>query len=636
MGYKICSKCKRKLPMSEEYFYKVGNNKLKFRSQCKECLGYSFTNIDKPKAKVGYKICKQCEREFPLNEKYYSKNHLYKDGYYYICKECDGYHITDVNYYSKNDLINIYEETLSGDRKKLLTEIFKDYNVIKIILKYVFEEKYKLSFNDILKLKKSFYIENKLYFTLKPFNSSLFYLLKFLYPENNFVPWEFNITPIDYYSNENNIKFALSWFIEKLFKDKIINNEEKIPQVVSQDLFKKYKLSGLLVGYFNGSPYKAISFLYPNRWQPWEFNQVLSGFWQDEDNIIIAIKWLFEEKLNININDLPTIANREVFIKNNLSTLVSLYDYSDLILKVYPNKFFQWQFGIPNTYWNNEENRLQAIKDMFVLEEIKIEDVNSKIYSKLLNKYYKIRMMIGKYYSSIFEPLNKLYPNRFFKWEFTNCSRWENKKYRIQSLIELIELKEKIAITDIPNTVNGQFLIKNYPQFVSPLYDYYGGDLYKWINECYPDKFKREQLFKFYSHGFRTDSYAESMLNNYFYKYCYSDVEIIYIENNRDVDFRFLNNERNKYYTPDWFLVKDGIIYIIEFFGMYDNYQKVSYIQNYVEKTYEKINFYNQYCLENSTYKFISIFPDDFKNKKKKLKQKLSQYDLIKQQIKSA
>ena len=35
--YKICTKCKRKLPFNDDYFYRIAQLGIRFRSSCKEC-----------------------------------------------------------------------------------------------------------------------------------------------------------------------------------------------------------------------------------------------------------------------------------------------------------------------------------------------------------------------------------------------------------------------------------------------------------------------------------------------------------------------------------------------------------------------------------------------------------------------
>ena len=71
------------------------------------------------------------------------------------------------------------------------------------------------------------------------------------------------------FSTENNRKYLLKYFVDKLLNDKVITCIDDIPKVISGNLFKKYKLYGMVEGYYNSSPMEAILFLYPDKWNWW-------------------------------------------------------------------------------------------------------------------------------------------------------------------------------------------------------------------------------------------------------------------------------------------------------------------------------------------------------------------------------
>ena len=86
MKTKICSKCGKELPLTEEYFYKRKDNKDGFRADCKKCKD---VRIEKPKAKEGMKICTKCCKELPATNEYFnnSKRGLY--GLKSVCRSCN-------------------------------------------------------------------------------------------------------------------------------------------------------------------------------------------------------------------------------------------------------------------------------------------------------------------------------------------------------------------------------------------------------------------------------------------------------------------------------------------------------------------------------------------------------------------
>lgn len=88
---KRCSKCKRELPATIEYFYQQGKDRPELRPSCKECLGRSFVmikNVYLPKpTREGYKRCTKCEQEYPATTEYWHRDDK-PDGLATRCKSC--------------------------------------------------------------------------------------------------------------------------------------------------------------------------------------------------------------------------------------------------------------------------------------------------------------------------------------------------------------------------------------------------------------------------------------------------------------------------------------------------------------------------------------------------------------------
>ena len=90
------------------------------------------------------------------------------------------------------------------------------------------------------------------------------------------------------------------YLIEEILK----YDDEKIKEKNSVSLFSKNKLSGMLAICFNNSPYEAINNAYPNKYKEWEFKNVPLGYWENKENGIKATKWLIEEKLKLDDEEL--------------------------------------------------------------------------------------------------------------------------------------------------------------------------------------------------------------------------------------------------------------------------------------------------------------------------------------------
>jgi hypothetical protein len=92
MDMKVCSKCKRELPATKEYFFADCHKKDGFDSACKECKGRKFGRyMYYEKAHPGHRTCTNCKRELPATLEYFdSQTKVKKDGLRAVCKECRG------------------------------------------------------------------------------------------------------------------------------------------------------------------------------------------------------------------------------------------------------------------------------------------------------------------------------------------------------------------------------------------------------------------------------------------------------------------------------------------------------------------------------------------------------------------
>jgi hypothetical protein len=96
-GFKICTKCERRLPANTDYFIKNKHGLDGFCTTCKECQGYQFTNKLTHIPKIGFKFCVKCDRELPIDIKYFPPDKDCKDGFRNVCRECgkDGHFMED-------------------------------------------------------------------------------------------------------------------------------------------------------------------------------------------------------------------------------------------------------------------------------------------------------------------------------------------------------------------------------------------------------------------------------------------------------------------------------------------------------------------------------------------------------------
>ena len=126
---KICSKCKRELPLDSDHFNRKCDTKDGYTARCKECLGRAFTNHLTHIPKDGYKFCIKCNKELPISIKYFPPDKTCKDGFRNICRCCgrDGHYMDD-DY--------IPPLTWTDEDLSLLKRIYHDYTNEELVEKF--------------------------------------------------------------------------------------------------------------------------------------------------------------------------------------------------------------------------------------------------------------------------------------------------------------------------------------------------------------------------------------------------------------------------------------------------------------------------------------------------------------------
>lgn len=273
---------------------------------------------------IRFKRCKVCNNNLPVCDVFYFKEKRIIDGYENKCRVCRGSQYKEVLSLhvveqesnniltNKDDVIKYYERFLSSGAVYTQSKNFIKDNY-KTILKYLIEDKYNMTDEEILKIERKWIQQHKLYgLSINTFNGSTFDMINSVYPDR-FKAWDFVSVGNIYWKKENNRRDALIWFIDKLFKNKIIITLNDLPNVLGVETFKQYRLMGLLIAYFKGHPFYAIDYIYPNMFYEWEYNVVPNGYWDVEENRIRALKQYIEDRLKIKIKYIPYILSHEYF-----------------------------------------------------------------------------------------------------------------------------------------------------------------------------------------------------------------------------------------------------------------------------------------------------------------------------------
>lgn len=262
------------------------------------------------------------------------------------------------------------------------------FHSAKEITLYLFEERLKWSNEEIKKsLNQNTFFDNKLRGMLNTlFKNSPYEALNNAYPDK-FKEWELPITPWNFW-NEKTAYELVKWLIEKKYK-------------WSSDEIKKNfsKTSLIKLGYdramdfIKEDTYGIIEKLYPGKYKPWELKQVAINYWTEE-TMAAAIKWLIEEKININIYEKKIKITNNLLETNGLGRLAD-YIYKnkislDTIINVAYPKIKQWE--IENMKEWTIEKKIDAIK-WLVEKKLKLDP--SKDLHKVVTRNFQENGLSG-------------------------------------------------------------------------------------------------------------------------------------------------------------------------------------------------------------------------------------------------
>lgn len=238
----------------------------------------------------------------------------------------------------------------------------------------------------------------------------------------------------------------LKYLIEKRLK----LDREEILKSLSKDFILNNKLWTPCKLYFGKSAVRYLMEAYPNEYRAFEFIEcrIPQGYWCNKKNRIDAIKYLLEEKLQWNLEDIKEKFYRTMLLEHGLATLTTYYISSfEIVNEAYPNKFYPWELkrsSVATNYWKAEENRVRAVKWLI---EVKLKLTHDEVVNELTIEDFhnnKLTTLIENFYNrSIPRAVIEAYGEEYMPWEF-GYHRWneEDAKKAVMWLIDKLK-KEK-------------------------------------------------------------------------------------------------------------------------------------------------------------------------------------------------
>jgi hypothetical protein len=298
--------------------------------------------------------------------------------------------------------------------------------------------------------------------------------------------------------------------------------------------------------------------------------------------------------LKINITKSYISINKLFEVCTNNDCKIRPYKYPNYTLG---SVDFETGRNIINTYINDNN--------------IHIEDIFNFDYSHLIRK-----CRLTQFQDNILDFVVKYYDYKYagYKFKIASVNYYKDINARIFDMKYLVEKDLKIEILKIPLYITKTMLHEQY----SPLYlvlnkKCYDGSLFKWIDECYPNKFI-ELDFNMNQYRNVFDSFQEAQVDRILRNYCEN---VIYNVRNSDNEISILDMK------PDWIILSRKGTILVEYFGLYANggkeyKERLEIYKNKMDKKYIK---YRE--LLKIGYKHLYIYPDDLKNNFEGLHKKL-------------
>lgn len=190
------------------------------------------------------------------------------------------------------------------------------------------------------------------------FGVNIFKTLDNAYP-NEFMPWELQKCSKGYFDNEENRIKAVKWLIE----DKLKWTREQVCENLSVQTFKDNQLTTLMHRNYGGV-FVLLNSAYPGEYQTVEIKQI-KNLWGDLDTCNKVIRWLIEEKLKWNRDEVCRNFSNTLLKDNNLHGLLHRFNDSpyNMLNSAYPDEYMPWELSYgPKKIWDDTETVEKAIR----------------------------------------------------------------------------------------------------------------------------------------------------------------------------------------------------------------------------------------------------------------------------------
>jgi len=271
----------------------------------------------------------------------------------------------------------------------------------------------------------------------KKYNYSHTELLIACFPDYNWLPWKFTVTPNGFWINKKNVRWYMAWLENELQ----LKNLEEWYRVKREDFIYG---ESLIVHHY-GEYQHLIMENYPEyNWLPWKFSKVSAGYWNSRENCTKYMKWL-EEKLEIK-DDNDWYNFNTIDIKKLGGTYIDKChsgSYISMIKQYKPDvNWLEWRFDkTPNGFWADKENCKRYMK--WVEDELGITKLSQwYVYDRNILYKYHGGGILAKYQSSLKNILLDVYPD--YDWDIGKLIKIGKNELQLLKIIKHLFPEENI------------------------------------------------------------------------------------------------------------------------------------------------------------------------------------------------
>ena len=218
------------------------------------------------------------------------------------------------------------------------------------------------------------------------------------------------------------------------------------------------------------------------------------GTWQDDENVIILIRYAFEIKLGLSQEEIPKITRSDIKENKLFGALNRFKSIRKLIHFVYPGVYHECDFSrVPVDYWSDINNIKERFEWKLAQEQVKTSDIPSFIsYETLIQ--WGFANPLKRHGDSPFYLINAMYPNHFKETDFKKTPQHFRKNTTAlkQQILDILQ-KEQIQLTDAPQKVTHKLLHRYH---LTGVLGTYSNSISTLFCLLFPERFSKDDFLK--------------------------------------------------------------------------------------------------------------------------------------------